>query len=477
MPGVQAASPAGGERTVTSNFLKLGAGELVARVTGFLVLIYLARVLGAELYGLVGFVYAMILYFVTLTDFGVETLGPRAVVDRREDVARLASAVLTARALLGALLCAGIVLFALLALSDPDRGVLAWYGVILLATGGSARWVHLGLEQTGPVARARIAGEGLRALLTVLLVRGPADVLYVPLVHVLGEGLTAILLIASLRKQGIALRPRWDPAVALPVLRSGWPMTVTIALGMVLYNSDVLLLRGFRAASEVGLYLAAYTLITLLGNLSTSYSASLLPTLTRLGAASQRGLALYRVAIVQVLAASVPTAVGGFLLAPRLIDLVFGTAYRPAAAALQILVLTTPLTLVRMVQHATLYARGRQDRVMWATAAAALFNISVNLVVIPRFGMIGAATTTLLSETLRATLIQYFVLREGFGSAVLRGLWRPAAASVAMATLLLLLPFSSLWAGLLLGTGTYLLALLLCGGIELRDRRLPALRT
>lgn len=466
----------GAERMVTGNFLRLGAGELAARIISFLVLIYLARVLGADLYGLVGFAYTVILYFVTVTDFGIETLGPREVVARRDDAGRLASAVLTARVALGAALAAGVALFSALFVSQPDRGVLGVYCLILLAAGGSSRWVHLGLEQTGAVARARIAGETLRAVATLALVRSPADLLLVPLLHVLGEALTTTLLAVSLRAAGIRLRPSWDPEVALPVLRTGWPIALNVTLGMVLYNSDVLLLRGFRPSAEVGFYLAAYTLITLLGNLATSYSASLLPTLSRLGGTSENGVRLYRAVLLQVAAGALPIAAGGFVLAPLIVGVVFGGSYQPAAGVLQILILTVPLMFIRMVQHAALIARGRQDRVMWATAIAAAVNIGTNLVIIPRYGMVGAACTTLLCEGLRTALIQHFVLREGYGTAVVRAVRRPALAALAMAGLLLALPLSSLWLGLLLGGTAYLLALTVCRGLQLVPGRFPALR-
>jgi hypothetical protein len=90
--------------------------------------------------------------------------------------------------------------------------------------------------------------------------------------------------------------------------------------------------------------------------------------------------------------------------------------------------------------------------------------------------MLGAACTTLLSEAVRAALIQYFVLREGFDNAVLRASWRPFLASLAMAALLLSVPFGSLWNGLLLGSVAYAVALVLCRGVYLHGR-IPVLRT
>ena len=43
---------------VTRNFVALGVGELAARVVSFLTVVYIARTLGAEAYGIVGFAAA-----------------------------------------------------------------------------------------------------------------------------------------------------------------------------------------------------------------------------------------------------------------------------------------------------------------------------------------------------------------------------------------------------------------------------------
>jgi len=61
------------------------------------------------------------------------------------------------------------------------------------------------------VITARVVlGSGLAAVLALVLVlvRTPGDVLYVPVAHFLGEGLTTVLLARSLRRRGIGLRPQ-----------------------------------------------------------------------------------------------------------------------------------------------------------------------------------------------------------------------------------------------------------------------------
>ena len=50
-------------RLVTRNFLVLGSGELIGRLIGFAAMVYAARVLQPETYGVIGFAIAIVLYF------------------------------------------------------------------------------------------------------------------------------------------------------------------------------------------------------------------------------------------------------------------------------------------------------------------------------------------------------------------------------------------------------------------------------
>ncbi len=74
------------EQTVARNFFALVSGEAVARLTAFATTIYIARTLGAESYGVIGFALAVILYLSRIADGGMEFfgLGIREIAEDRE---------------------------------------------------------------------------------------------------------------------------------------------------------------------------------------------------------------------------------------------------------------------------------------------------------------------------------------------------------------------------------------------------------
>jgi O-antigen/teichoic acid export membrane protein len=454
---------------VTRNFLALGGGEAAARAIAFVATVYIARVLGAPYFGIVAFSAAVLLYLGRLVDGGLDQgLGIQLIASKRARIERLAFTLLVARFTIAAGLALSLLLIGTLLLPQPDGAVLAAFGLLLFPLALSTRWLHLGLERARFVAIARIAGELAMVVLVFAFVRSPKDVLAVPLAQFAGDTLAALLLVGGLIMWGY--RPsfalHWRPLRAIS--RRAAPLVLASLLSLLIFNADLLVLRIFRGASAVGLYVAAYALISFFGNLMSAYGASLLPTLARLANRSEEQLALYRTASAHATAVALPVTVGGFLLAPEIIGAVFGEAYGPAALPLRILVWSICLGALREVARVGMLARGREDRILrmniWGTA----MNVSANLVLIPLFGMAGAAAATIGTETLRLGIIQRFATQEGLAPARLRRFWRPVAATAFMATVLAVLNGSQLWISIPAGAAAYAAALIVTGGLRVR---------
>jgi O-antigen/teichoic acid export membrane protein len=464
------------EKTVQRNFFALGAGEAIARLIAFAATVYLARTLGPGAYGIIGLATAVLLYFTYLADCGIETLGVREIAADHSRATTLAPAVLSLRLTVAFLLAVLLAVLGLVVLPQPDGAILAVYGLTLLGVGANTRWIHLGLEDAPRVAIARIAGESTMVLLVILLVRSAGDLAAVPLAQFTGDMLAMFLLALWLRRRGVFLPLRWDRPAAGPVLRRAFPLVLHALLGLMIYNSDLIFLRAFWSPADVGQYVAAYTLISFLLNLGIAYSQSLLPTLTRLAPEPVRQKALYQTSMAQVFAAAFPLAVGGFLLAPGIIGFVFGPGYAASTTALQILIWTVPVAFYRNVPQMALIAAGRQDRVLRITFVSAMLNLGLNILVIPGYGMVGAAAATLGTEAFRTLLALAFARREGFDFPHPSRLWRTLLAGSGMAGALFLLDVPWLWLGVAGGGVVYLGLLFLVGGIQLRKGELPSLR-
>ena len=469
----------------------MASGDALGRIAAFAAGWYVARTMGPEMFGVMTFAQAVVLYFTHLAACGVDLTGIRDVALDPTKVRTLVPSLLSFRTLVSAGLVVLLASFALLALPLLDGVVLALYSLTLFGHGPNAKLALLGLSRAKPVAIARTAGEVLYVVLVLAFAHQRGDIVYVPWAQALGDILAVLLMFFALKRMGHAMPVELDWPAVKPVLQRSFPLVLNILLGLMIFNSDLIALRFCRDRTTVGWYSASYQLISFLINMAWAYSYSLLPALTQATPENGERHALYQTSLAQSFAVGLPLAVGGSLLAAPLIALVFGAAYEPSGPPLAILICSLPFMLYKDVAMIALIVSGREKTVMRMTAIAVVFNLVLIALVIPKYGMLGAASATLATEVLRAVLAAYYVKKEGFAVVHPRRLWKSALAALVMAGVLIALHgqplFVALFAALryatlaylatllALGALAYLGTLLALGGIELRRGSIPAL--
>jgi O-antigen/teichoic acid export membrane protein len=438
--------------------------------------VYVARSLGAEMFGVMMFGQAVVLYFTHLAACGVDLTGMRDIAQDETRAATLAPSILTVRLLVSLGLMVVLAIGALLVLPRLEAVVVAIYALTLFGHGPNPKFVLLGLSRPIPVAVSRTLGELAYLALVLLCVRLPGDVVSVPWAQFVGDALAVAVMLCWLKRRGVSLPLALDWRAVAPLFRRSFPLVINILLGLMIYNADLLVLRYFKDSTTVGWYSASYQLISFLINMSWAYSYSLLPSLTQAAAHTGERRALYLTSLAQTFAVALPVAVGGALVARPIIALVFGAQYAPSAAPLAILIASIPFMLYKDVAMVAMVVAGHEKAVMRMTAIAVVFNLVGNLIVTRPFGMIGAAGTTLATEILRFVLAAAFVRRDGLPLIPWRRVVKSVTAVSVMAAVVVGLGPRSLFVLLVAGAASYTGVLAMTGAIELRRGALPALR-
>ena len=438
--------------------------------------VYLARVLGVDGYGVIALAAGLTLYLAQVADFGIEAIGIREIAQDPQRLGTLGGPILGARLAVASVVAAITAAISLIVLPAPEGPVLAAYSLILLPVAISTRWVHLGNESARPVAVARVVGEAVMVSLVLATVADAGDLIRVPLSQFTGDLTAAILLLYAVARTGTRLRIGWNPTRASGVLRRAWPLVAHALLGLLIYNSDLLFIRGFMGRASVGYYAAAYTIISFLLNLGVAYMQSLLPTLTRQGAGTAGEKNFVASSYALVFAAGLPTAVGGAMLSRHIVGTLFGPEYAPAAGALGILIWSIPISLFRNVGIAALIARDRQDLVLRTTTGSVVANLLLNLALIPILGIVGAAAATVMTEAIRTTLSVRYVCNSGLPGLPVARFWKPAVAAIVLAVVIVIAPTQNLWLLVASGAAAYLTAMIALRAIVFEGGKLPSVR-
>src|SRR5688572_29740424 len=309
------------------SFIGLGIGEAGARLIAFATTLLIARRLGTDGLGVISFAFAILLYLQRVVDAGFDLgIGIREAANRRQNLRDFVPPVLTFRLVLAAATIGLVVLSALL-IRQVEGGMVALYALTLIPLALSTRWVLTGMGMTGAVGLSRALGEAVVLIVVFLVVSGQPDLWRVPVSQLLGDTAAALLLIMVLHQHGVHASLRWDAGTVRPLVRHVTPYVGSALLGLAIFNSDLLFLRAFADRTTVGLYAAAYALVSFLINVGATYSLTLIPSLAQLSDEPLARQSVYATAWARALAIVVPLAAGGALVAQQAITVVFGPAF------------------------------------------------------------------------------------------------------------------------------------------------------
>jgi O-antigen/teichoic acid export membrane protein len=425
---------------VLANFLVLATGDGLTRLLAAVGWIYLARTLGREGYGVLEFALGLFTYAQLLAGAGLDLAGMRMIAQGMP--AEEAVGELTPLRVMCAVAVNGPLLIVASLLPQPGVGVLlACYGLVLFPISASLRWALLGEERVRAVSAAATLGQlGFLGMLA-LWIHGPDQVRLVPWLLAICEGLVAIVVAVAFVRAGHRLRLRWRPHRWPGLLAQSLWIGGAQLIGQIIYNADVVLLGFLGWLGQVGYYSAAYRVALLAQVVPTAYFTAIFPSLARTYSGGARELPrsdLPALTIYYSLAISIPACLWITQSADSIVGFVYGTDFSPAAPVLRVLAWSAPLVTVRALFRSLLVSSHQESTHLLFTAFTAATNVALNLLLIPRFGIAGAAIVTLACEAL---LLAFSIAQVRASLGPLQ-LVRPACAALVAAgvmTLALLL--------------------------------------
>lgn len=391
----------------------LGFGAQAAiKVLSFIFSIMVVRRLGAETYGEYTAVLAFTAIFSIFSDLGLSAFTVRQVARLREEpdstrqVNELYGNVLGIRLLLSLLTIGIVVLFAVVTKRPPERILsIALYSLtlILYSVGGASDSILAGYERLDLSSLGKVINQfgfvifGTLALVFKLGVNG-----------LIGATLIAVGLMAAycaLQVHLIGIRPQPRRLLdASSLIRLSLPFGIIgFALGLS-YKFSTVLLDIFRTSTETGFYNAAYNLIFSFVLISNILNTTLYPTLARQSVRGAGELPLiYQRFFRYLLIISLPIAVGGWALASPIIHFLYDVEFAASTQVFQIVIWTVPLLFLSEFLGYVIVLSNREKRVAMAVTLSSFFNVLMNLILVPRYGLIAAAWIAVLTESILVT--------------------------------------------------------------------------
>jgi O-antigen/teichoic acid export membrane protein len=409
-------------RSYTANLSAQLIGRVSSVVATLLVFVLIAREFGAEQFGLFSLVLTFLSVLIVVADFGTTPALARELSRPGVDRERLWGAFL----LLRLALAASVTVIALLgsSLFRPDLVVLVVVGVLGLPLLASRFFEPVFQVSSRPWYSAQASLVYGLVYLTgaavAVLVLG--SLFWAVVAYVAANGVYCGVALGLSRR---CIRPRFERgALGMSSLaRVGAPLGVGSIFVIVNTRADILMLAYLQSDTAVGLYNAAFRFFDLAAMAAVMVMVPFVPIFSRRAARDRAALKALYVRVLEGLGVIIlPVAIAVPSFSAGLVSLVFGPDFVASAGVLNVLAWVGVLTFVCHAGSTANLAVGEVRHAYWNAALAAGINIGLNLLWIPRFGILGAAWATLVSEIALLAVSQCYVWKN-LGSTVRVGRW------------------------------------------------------
>jgi len=449
---------------IIKNAIWLFSGQAIGRVLRVVLIVVAARVLGATNWGVFAYAMSLTAAFTVLSDIGINALLVRENNRNSKLITKYLATGLVIKLLLIFALSMLVVLFQDVIIRVPEATIFIPLIIIIFTLDSLRNFVSalarsldkMDIEAKGHiVTNASIVGLGL-----LFLSIYPTSAALV-LSYVVGTFIGLVTIFIPLRNYFRGLIKEFNRKLVKEIIVSAWPFGMVSLMGIIMINTDIIVLGAMTSATEIGLYAAAQKPVQLLYLIPSLLVAAFFPTLSReAGEKSQFRVTLEK-GLRSVYLFAIPLSIGGALAARSVISLLYGPEFLMSYLSFALLSLTFLFVFPLSFFTSALFAQNKQKYFYGYLAIGVLINIVLNIILIPLIGIAGCALATLIVQIL---LFIYGVtmLKKSLSFRVFPDIGRIVASTFVMALIVIGLLFIQAHALIVVGAGfvSYLLMLI-----------------
>jgi O-antigen/teichoic acid export membrane protein len=405
------------KRSLKGNTIYAGITNLSDMLL-FVLMILAGRFLGAKDFGTFSFAQSLAIVFLTFSNFGLNTLAIRDVARDRGLADRYFGNILSWKIILSFVALLSLMLTAQY-LSESNLKITLVVGLMGVAV--MIRFFNLS-GRSFLQAFERFDLEALVTFTEHLVLLGIGTFVILSGYGVIGLAFAFLfarclgcILTFFLLGQDINVRPKFDLQFIFGLQMKAISIGVALLVAAAYLHADTLILSQIRSYTEVGLYNAAFKIYNGLFLLPSIISTVLFPRLSKahVGDSQEQKSLLVR-GLLSLLLISIPLSIGGIFLADKIIWIAFGQEFIGATAVMQILFAVSVLSFQIWLLRVFLLSINMQRALMIINFLGLCMRIFLDLLLIPRYGICGAAIAAGVSECLMLGLIWTHLFKKHF---------------------------------------------------------------
>ena len=377
---------------------------------------YVARILSPEGMGKISFVNSVVSYFALFAQLGIPTYGIRACAKVRDDRNRLSKVVSELFIInLITTIISYIVLFVLIKniiKFNSEKTLFYVLSSSMIFNLIGMEWLFKALEEYTYITIRSVIFKFLGLILMFILIHKPQDYIIYGIILIIASYTSSILNFVKARhyvKINI-----WGKLEIIKHIRPIIVFFASTCATTIYTNLDNVMIGVMKTNIEVGYYSTAIKVKIMLTSCVTALGAVLLPRASYYieNKLMDEFNIISRKAMNFVVLIALPMVIYFTIFAKECISVLAGTAYDAAVLPMQIMMPTVLIIgMTNIMGTQMMILLGRENRILYAHILAAITDLTINLLLIPRFSIIGAAVGTLFAEVV-VWIVQFYGIRD-----------------------------------------------------------------
>lgn len=410
-------------------------GTAITKIARALIIIYVAKILGADQYGIFTYALSLVGIFMIFADLGITSILTRELTKDTPSKSEFFSTAFFVKTsfLLGTIILS--VIFGPLISKFKEAIPLITLIAVFVATESMRSFLYSITRAQNKMqteAGLGIVTEIISVVLILFLFTKDPSVHSLTKAFIFGNLIGLAITITFLRKNLVGLLKNFKPELVKSIIKSSWPFAIMGIFGVFMTNIDSVMIAFWNNPTVLGLYAAAQKPISLLYVIPSFLSISLFPFISRIISDSRKDTGnIIEKSSRLSFAVALPIVLGGIMLAGPLLRVTFGDEYIGAMLTFQILLLTLIPAFPGAVFSDVIVAEDRQKVFIKSTAFGAMTNVILNFILIPKYGITGSAMATLVAQIVMNSIL-YMKVKKSFNINIIKGLGKILIASISI---------------------------------------------
>lgn len=384
-------------KVTLKNIISLSTAEVASRFLTVIYSIYLARVLLVENFGIFGSAKYLVVYFVLLSNMGLDSVGTREVAANKSQLETIVDNLFTLRFLMGV---AGYILLSVVTFFLPkpieEKIIILIFGINILANNSLLNWVFQGLEKLDIYALRTIITNVLNFVGILLFIHSPEDLRLAAIIIVFSLTFNSFLLILYYHRKIKPIKLAFNYDLWKKYLYEAFPIGITFLI-IGLYNFlPIVLLSLMTNNYYTGLYTSVTNVFLIATLFSTVVQAVYYPQFAQNQSQADRERTFSQfIRFMFTIGTFIPLFLMVFA---EKVVLIFGRDYSPAMSSIQIVMIAALVAYYSGSIFCALLAWKHERKVLWAIVVGLITTLLLNIILIPSLFDRGAAIAALSGE-------------------------------------------------------------------------------